>query len=70
MTTNICSRKGDDEKILGNKDVSRKENFFFPFLKQKQFFHWRNNKKTIIERNHKIYFPEVVTHYFLDKLSY
>lgn len=32
MRINLCSRKGGDEKILGNKDVSRKEIFFFPFL--------------------------------------
>lgn len=38
MRINLCSRKSDEEKILGNKDVSRKEKLFFSFPKAKAVF--------------------------------
>lgn len=48
-------------KFWGTKMFPEKRNCFFLFLKQKQFFHWRNNKKATLERNRKIYIPEVIT---------
>lgn len=38
MRINLWSRKGDEEKILGNKNVSRKEKLIFSFPKAETVF--------------------------------
>lgn len=38
MKIHLCSKKGNDEKILGNKHVSKKEKLFFSFPKAEAVF--------------------------------